>query len=151
MLWLGSLLLVLPLSGALATCLLLAAAVAMVVSLSYTLHIAYRDGALNFRSWMFGDGSKVPYRDTVKKMRELTGPSAMRLTFVGIGAAAMAVLMVLRTRLAWWPLHPIGLAAGIAAYPMDRMIFSVFIGFQQNYMATHHEDFKRILKIDIME
>jgi hypothetical protein len=34
----------------------------------------------------------------------------------------------------------IGLLLGIA-------IFSFFIGFQQNYAATHPEDFKRILKI----
>ncbi|UCD85273.1 MAG: hypothetical protein JSU92_03520 [Deltaproteobacteria bacterium] len=32
---------------------------------------------------------------------------------------------------------------------MGIVIFSVFIGFQQNYMATHHEDFKRILKIEL--
>ena len=28
------------------------------------------------------------------------------------------------------------------------VIFSVFIGFQQNYVATHPEDFKRIMQIE---
>jgi hypothetical protein len=34
----------------------------------------------------------------------------------------------------------IGLLLGI-------VIFSIFIGFQQNYVATHLEDFKRIMNI----
>jgi hypothetical protein len=50
-----------------------------------------------------------------------------------------AVLITLKTY--DYKAATIGMLLGI-------VIFSVFIGFQQNYMATHPEDFKRILHIE---
>ena len=50
-----------------------------------------------------------------------------------------AVLVTLNTH--DYKAATIGMLLGI-------VVFSVFIGFQQNYMATHSEDFKKILQFE---
>ncbi len=59
-----------------------------------------------------------------------SGPreSYNRPTHVVLGAGVTTVLSILRLRLAWWPLHPVGFLLAYS-YPMANIWFSVFIGW----------------------
>jgi len=54
------------------------------------------------------------------------GPDWARLGFAGGGAALTAGLLYLRTRFAWWPLHPVGFLIA-SSYPICDVAFSVFL------------------------
>jgi hypothetical protein len=45
-----------------------------------------------------------------------------------LGGVLTVLLAVLRARLVWWPIGPIGLAMA-STYAMDRIYFSVFLGW----------------------
>jgi len=51
-----------------------------------------------------------------------------RISWLGAGAAVMALFMFLRTRLFWWP-HPIGYVMWMGSWPLHRMWFSYFLGW----------------------
>ncbi len=90
----------------------LAAGVGLVASLLYTLGLAYDHGAYNTYGFppFFGGNPKAIFSNTLSKVRNPFGTDWDRLMFLGIGAAFMAVLTLLRSRLLWWRLHPIGFA-----------------------------------------
>ncbi|MCH8962639.1 MAG: hypothetical protein IH820_15325, partial [Bacteroidetes bacterium] len=48
--------------------------------------------------------------------------------YTGLGAGVAGLLMVLRMRLSWWPLHPVALPLSTVWY-MDRFFFSVFLAW----------------------
>ena len=54
------------------------------------------------------------------------GTDWARLGFAGVGAAITTVLAFLRTRFAWWPLHPVGFAIS-SSYPIRDSAFGVFL------------------------
>jgi hypothetical protein len=114
---------------AVTTCVLLAALVATVVSIWYTIHIGYQHGAQNFGGWIFGRGAQVPYEEVARKMLSNSTTDWQRLSFMGIGAAAMAILMALHHRFPWWPIHPMGLPVAVCSYPMTIYVFSIFLAW----------------------
>ncbi|MBM4033714.1 MAG: hypothetical protein FJ291_18305 [Planctomycetes bacterium] len=108
---------------------LYAGLLALVVSTLFTVWMAYRWGAIRFEGWIFGRGSSIGYDEVLRHMRNPHGPDAPRLTWLGIGAAAMALLTLLRYRFAWWPIHPIGLPVAICSYPINFFVLSFFLGW----------------------
>ena len=114
---------------AITICVFLAAFVATVVSIWYTIHIGYVHGAQNFGGWIFGRGSQVPYEEVARKMLSGAPTDWSRLSFMGIGAAAMALLTFLHHRFPWWPIHPMGLPVAVCSYPMTIYVFSIFLAW----------------------
>ena len=102
---------------------------ALVVSTVFTIWMAYHWGAIRFGGWIFGRGATVGYDEVIRHIRNPHGPDLARLGFMGIGAAAMAVVTFLHYRFPWWPLHPIGLPVAICSYPVSRFMFSIFLGW----------------------
>ena len=47
---------------------------------------------------------------------------------MGLGAAATAMLVTLRQRVVWWPLHPLGFVAWVG-WPTDRYWLSILLGW----------------------
>jgi len=111
------------------TCVLLAAVVATVVSIWYTIHIGYQHGAQNFGGWIFGYGAQVPYVEMTRKMLSATSTDWTRLSFMAVGAVAMVVLTALHHAYPWWPIHPMGLPVAVCTYPMTIYVFSIFLGW----------------------
>ncbi len=107
---------------------LLAALVAVLVSMGFILYMGYSHGAYNYGGWIFGSGSQVPYVEVLRKI-DTTGPDWQRLGHAGAGGAIMAVLIFMRYRFSWWPLHPIGMPVGICSYPNNIIIFSIFLAW----------------------
>jgi hypothetical protein len=57
-----------------------------------------------------------------------------RMSFLGIGAAVMALLTFCRYRFLWWPLHPFGFPLG-AVGQVVVSCFSVFAGFVAKFIV----------------
>lgn len=110
-------------------CVLVAAVAATVASMWFTLYMGYQRGALHFGGWIFGRGAEVPYDEVARKMTASASPDWPRLSFLGAGAGAMALLLFLHYRFSWWPVHPIGLPVAICSYPMTHYVFSIFLGW----------------------
>ncbi len=113
---------------ALLTALIAAFVVGAVAALTFTLYFGYKYGAYNFDTWHFRWGGLWVFNDTVKKMRNPFPTDWRRLSYMGVGGGAMALLYFLRLRLPWWPLHPIGLAVN-CTYFTQKMLFSLFIAW----------------------
>lgn len=98
------------------------------VSLVHTLHMAYTQGAFNFNSWIYSGGMPKAFDDIVRDLRNPYSTDWSKLAFFGVGSVAMALMMLLRSRLAWWPIHPIGFTIS-PTYFAYRMGFSVFLAW----------------------
>lgn len=113
---------------------LLAALVAVVVSMVFALYMGYTYGAYNYGGWIFGDGSRVPYVEVLRKITDTKGPDWVRLGHAAIGAGLMGGLTFMRYRFPWWPIHPIGLPVGICGYPMNLYVFSIFLAWLSKWV-----------------
>jgi len=82
--------------------------VAIAVTIVYSLHLGYLHGAFNFQRYIFSAANRYPFATIVKHLRNPDDVSWKRLAFLAAGGAVMTGLYVMRARLAWWPLSPIG-------------------------------------------
>jgi len=82
----------------------------ILVSVGFSILLGYSRGALNFQSGVFAYLSRSAFEYTLPKMQNPFPRSWVRISLFGLGGAITAALTVLRMRLAWWPLHPIGFA-----------------------------------------
>ena len=107
--------------------------VALIVAIAATsftyLHDAYSMGALNFSDqwgttgapeWMFASAHRTMERAGVV--------SRAQWTPFGVGIVLTGVVMFLRARFYWWPIHPIGLVT-IASYAVDNIWLPFFLGW----------------------
>jgi hypothetical protein len=90
---------------------LIAFAVGVGVSFIYTLSICYQEGGTSFRTWSLVGGAQTAYNRAASAMTqaERTVPDLQKIAVWGSGILLAAALSILRARLPWWPLHPIGL------------------------------------------
>ncbi len=111
---------------------IVAVVVAMVVgvlaSFAFTIYMGYLNGAANYGGLFTGGLARYPWDNLVKKVNDPFATNWKPLLVMGIGAAVTGGLMLLRYRVSWWPLHPIGFAAG-PVYPVNSVVFPIFIGW----------------------
>lgn len=115
-----------PLFGAM----MLAIAVGLLGSIWMTLRLAYRYGGINLESWFFGGMPRTVFDFVADK---LNNPIHLSMTvgrwaFTGIGALGMGMLMFMRHRFLWWPIHYLGFPIG-DTWVMEWVWFSVFLGW----------------------
>jgi len=103
-----------------------AAAVSMFTATVYTLYLGYSRGASNFNSFEFWRGNHWIFGIVVGKIRNPMPTDWARLTFLGIGAGIMALLMAIQYRVPWWPVHPLGFAVA-GTHPVRMAAFSIFL------------------------
>ena len=108
--------------------LFLAIGVGMAVCAGLTFFWGYDTGAYNFSDYPFSSGSKHAFNVTINKIRDTRGIDFKRLSFLGVGAVAMSILLLLRYRLPWWPLHPIGFTIPLT-YPTRNSVFAIMIAW----------------------
>ncbi len=111
----------------------IAVIVGFVVSISYTLHIAYTHGAYNFGRYIFRAGATVPFDTMVAKMKNPFEAFQGGLLFLGIGGVVMVLLTFLRYRFLWWPLHPLGFTVA-STLPINWTAFSIFIAWAAKWL-----------------
>jgi len=89
-----------------------AAVVGLAGSLYYTLDLAYSNGAYNTFGFplFFGGNPKGIFSSTLSKLRNPVTFDFGKILFLCIGTGVMGLLTLLRSRVLWWGLHPIGFA-----------------------------------------
>ncbi|MCZ6635556.1 MAG: hypothetical protein O7G87_19315 [bacterium] len=108
--------------------LIVAMGVGIVSSLGYIITAAYETGAGNYGSQLSGGLARGPWDFTVKYAKSPVEFDWRKMAFLASGIGLAALLYFLRYRWAWWPFHPLGLAAG-PAYPVTNVIFPIFLGW----------------------
>ena len=96
----------------------------------FLLSLAYDLGALNLRSILnlsSGHGATV-FNGVVAQMQQPVGTDWTRLLFFVLGATVYAVVAYLHYRVAWWPLHPVGLTIA-STWMVRQIVLSVFIAW----------------------
>ena len=97
----------------------LAFLVSFVASVLLTIQLGYRDGAYNFNSWEIVRAGPKHFEGTATSVKNFLtkkpDPPVYRehpdyMVFFGLGGLATLLLIFLRHRFVWWPLHPVGLA-----------------------------------------
>ena len=113
---------------AVAGAMVLAALVALAVTIPFTLSLCYERGAYTTGSWLFKYAPRVPCDYIVQAIRSEPGVEWPKLLWAGIGGGAMAGLTVLHHTFSWWPLHPLGLVAGVV-FKVRWAFLPVFLGW----------------------
>ena len=109
---------------------LLAIVVSLVSSIWAVLYLSYSYGGINLNGWFFGpSGMPVyPFNFVSRELNSPDGPDIGGWLATAAGGSIMALLMVARQYLTWWPLHPLGFA--ISTNAMTNYIwFSVFLAW----------------------
>ena len=107
---------------------LLAIGVSLVGSVWIILHLAYEYGGINLNGWFFGGGTRAPFDYITTQLNSPTTPNWEGWIHTFLGGGVMALLMLARHHLLWWPLHPIGYPIG-AVWLMDQLWFSIFLAW----------------------
>jgi hypothetical protein len=107
---------------------LLTIAVSVGGSIWGIMHLAYQYGGINLNGWFFGGGSQAPFDYITSKLNTPTTPEWGGWFHTFLGGGIMALLMLARHHLLWWPLHPIGYPIG-AVWLMDQLWFSIFLAW----------------------
>ena len=114
------------------TALSLAFVVSFVTCVTLILYLGYRDGAYNFNSWEITRAAERAFPRTVGAIKNPGNPFFVKhpeeAGFFGGGMAMMGLLIFLRHRFTWWPLHPVGLAIS-GSYLARRTSFTVFVAW----------------------
>lgn len=81
---------------------------ALAINIFLVLYMGYTHGAYNFTEYPFTRYAPSLYDSIVTTIKTPEPASWERMVLFGIGGAIMLVLTILRYRLPWWPLHPVG-------------------------------------------
>ena len=108
-----------------------AMAVALLTSMAASIYtvmfLAYEYGGINLNWHFFGELQQSRFSYFAANIGSASDPFS-RWLFFGVGVVVMWVLMVMRQRFIWWPLHFIGFPVGSSA-PLAVGWFSIFIAW----------------------
>ncbi len=107
---------------------LLAIFTGFAVSSVVIMKLAYARGGINLNSWYFVGGPQAPYKYVADHLTNPAGPNKLGWLCRIAGAGIMFILMFLRNRLIWWPLHPIGFSIGMV-WLVDNLWLSIFLAW----------------------
>jgi len=103
--------------------------VAMVTAIWAVLFFGYRAGAINATRWYFISGPVYPWRYIAEVIKDPGSVhNKLYLNFTLLGAGLAVAFQFLRTRLLWFPFHPLGLAFS-TIYLTTQLWFSIFIAW----------------------
>ncbi|MDP6037640.1 MAG: hypothetical protein QGG64_03750, partial [Candidatus Latescibacteria bacterium] len=100
----------------------------------YTIYMGYVNGAANYGGIFTGGLARFPWDNLVKKSKDPFSTQWLPVMYMAIGAVVTALFLILRYRVSWWPLHPIGFAAG-PVYPVSNVIFAIFLAWAIKFIV----------------
>jgi hypothetical protein len=92
------------------------------------LHSAYRSGVESGFTAYTGIGWEAIYR-LAWWVQEPRGTNYPELGFIGIGLFFSLIMMFLRIRFLWWPLHPVGYAISTSGWIINYIWFSFMVSW----------------------
>ncbi|HEX8235809.1 MAG TPA: DUF6785 family protein [Abditibacteriaceae bacterium] len=101
----------------------------MVIKLGYT------EGGLQLQRWWIETGATQPARHTIGITRDIETNFLVNWLWFGIGGLLTYGIMMARSRLLWFPLHPIGVLMCVP-FAMYSMWFSIFLGWLCKVLIT---------------
>jgi hypothetical protein len=84
--------------------------ITLVVSVWFTLYLAYRHGGVNLSWQFFHTFPTYPATFAIQQLENAIGPSLSGGLWMLAGGVVMLLLMVARHHFVGWPLHPLGFA-----------------------------------------
>jgi len=106
----------------------LAILISMGGSIWTIIKMGYKYGGVNLNQWYFRGCPQEPFIYIADKIKHPTGICWKRWMFTGIGAVVMGLLIFMRSRLVWWPIHPLGFPVA-NTLPINVICFSIFLGW----------------------
>ena len=97
----------------------------LTATIALIFYLGYQHGAINL-NWYFQTYARYPFEFMAKNVLNPPEPNLNGWIYRGVGAAVMAVLLVVHHRFLWWPFHPLGFPIGAL---FGRMWFSVFVAW----------------------
>jgi hypothetical protein len=120
-----------PRKRSLALAIALAVVASLAITLYFMLHMCYKYGAGNFRSWFFQPGAGaggVAFDWAVYQLRDPQPTDWGKLAYLGLGALVYSLLSLCQYRFHWWPLSPVGLTVA-TTWMVRRIALSVFLAW----------------------
>lgn len=108
--------------------LMLGAFACLTSSMGAVVLLSYKYGAVNLGGWQAKGLGRYTWRWVESFISTPVELKTGQLCFMGIGGGLMLALGLIRARFFWFPIHPIGLALGLAG-PFRWVWFSVLIGW----------------------
>jgi len=107
--------------------LVLALLIGVLGSFWMIFHMAYRHGGINLNVWFFKGAPQAAYNSALRAL-DPAGLYWPGWGFFTGGGLFMLLLMWVRQRVPWWPVHPIGFPIGANGL-MQHVWFSVFLAW----------------------
>ncbi len=111
-------------------------AITFAMSCWMRIRLGYENGALSLQSWYFVKvGAQLPAWFTNDLYKGVQTASWTNSLWLGLGAVMTWVLMIARSRFAWFPLHPIGFLMSLT-WAMHQVWFSILMGWACKVLIT---------------
>ena len=125
-------------------------AVAIVVALGVTIITSivtlYTAGGLSGYSWFTQDGGRQVFNGASSALGQNAGIDPVNLLWIAIGASLVFAMIFARSRLAWFPLHPLGFIAA-SSYPLVRLWFSFFVGWLVKTLLNRYGGYEAVNRV----
>lgn len=105
------------------------------MSLWMNVKLGYEYGGLSLEKWFAQGGAKKPASDAAALIGGLRDVSVWNLGWMGVGMLMTYGMVVARSRLLWFPFHPVGLLMSLT-YPMYRLWLSLMVGWMCKGLIT---------------
>ena len=116
---------------------LIAAVILITFSLGIWMRVrmGYQLGALSFNAWFAVVGPQQPAVNAQALLSGAQNVSWTNAIWMAVGAAIIYLMMLARSRLLWFPLHPIGFLVALSP-PIQRLWVSIFLGWLAKVLIT---------------
>ena len=94
-----------------------------------TLKVIYQHGGIALNAWRFSQVPTEGYNRLVHWIQVPESVDWLRLQAVAFGGLVMSALIVMRMKLLWWPLHPVGYAVGFTKRTIPWIWFPFLLGW----------------------
>ena len=111
-------------------------AISFAMSCWMRIRLGYENGGNSLQSWYFREvGAQLPAWYTNDLYKGVPTASWANTGWLGVGIAMVWILMMARSRLAWFPLHPLGFLMSLT-WSMQQVWFSIFMGWSAKVLMT---------------
>jgi hypothetical protein len=103
--------------------------ISLAMTLGMRVNLGYTYGGLQLQNkWMTGGGAQLPATTLSPLIEGAHDFNPANGIWLLVGGLMTQSVMLARTHLLWFPLHPLGILMSLS-YPMSRLWFSIFLGW----------------------
>lgn len=102
--------------------------ITLTMGLWMRVRMGYESGGLQLNQWFAVVGAQQPAVNSVQFINGARDVSWTNWLWLGLGMLTTWGMILARSRLPWFPLHPVGFLMCLSA-PLNRIWFSIFLGW----------------------